>query len=382
MAPRRSKRKAPANNSVNNINMPSNTVNSINMPNLSPQTPVNSQPLTVSTNNITSSNHTQNPIIHVQNFDGNNMQINFFIDQIKDLADTYNWNDKYTLMYTKSKLIGKAQVFVNQAQEIKKFENTEELFSKLRNFFKVQSLATNINDFHNFVILPQESIQNTAHRLDLIAHRVYKDMDNDNLEKIKFVKFLQVIPSNIRAKLLENNITTYPEAIEKAELMQNCATNNKILNCDKEENEKFDNLTHQINSLQASIEKIEKDKTENAKKRAKDKSHKNSDNHFHTKQRGNIGNVKRNFRAGRFNVRGRRNFRNYRGGNNYGNRNDNYRNNYHNYNKIQCQICDTWGHSAKFCNIQNSYQNTSSNHNLTNNHTFPALTNPIINHPN
>lgn len=63
------------------------------------------------------------------------MQVNFFIDQIKDLADTYKWNDKYTLMYTKSKLIGKAQAFITEAQEIKRCTNTDELFSKLKNFF-------------------------------------------------------------------------------------------------------------------------------------------------------------------------------------------------------------------------------------------------------
>lgn len=252
-------------------------------------------------------------------------------------------------------------------------------------------MAANINDFHNFIILPQEGTQNTAHRLDLISHRVYKDIEHISLERIKFVKFLQIVPSDIRAKLLENNINTYPEAVEKAELIQNCAASNKILNSNEEEHDKFNNLTHQINSLQASIEKIEKDKTENTKRVKKDKSHKNNNNHFHSKQRGNIGNVKRNFRGGRFNVRNRKNFRNFRGGSSTTyNRNDNYNdrtnnyNNSNNYNKIQCQICYIWGHSGRYCDkIQNFHQdNTSSNHNFPVNQSFPAITNPIINHPN
>lgn len=360
MAPRKSKRRAAT-----------NTVNTINMPNLSPQTQVNNQPLIVN-DQINTNSHNITPIIHVQNFNGNNMQINFFIEQIKDLSETYNWNDKYTLMYTKSKLTGKALELINQAQEINKFTNTEELFKKLKTLFKVQSIATNINDFHNFAILSEENIQNTAHRLDLVAHRVYKDVDNESLNKIKFVKFLQVIPSKFREKILENNISNYQEAVEKAELLQNCDANNKILNGGKEEDNRFSDLTHQVNSLQASIENIEKSKQENSKHG--NKANKSKNNHFHNKNRGNIGNVKRNFRNGRYNIRNRRNFRNHRGGSNYKD-NGNYR--VDNHNQIQCQFCDRWGHSAKYCyNFQNNFPNYTQTQN------YPAIDNPIINHPN
>ena len=76
------------------------TVNSPSMPNLSPK---NTMSDISSSNNLrhNPSNAFNNPIINIQPFDGNSEQVIFFMNQIKQLATILNWNDTYTIAYTK-----------------------------------------------------------------------------------------------------------------------------------------------------------------------------------------------------------------------------------------------------------------------------------------
>lgn len=73
--------------------------------------------------------------------------VNYFINQIKDVAELNKWNEKVTLLYAKSKLTGKAQTLITQAEEIRKFNSIEELLEKLNEFFKGKSFTKDINYF-------------------------------------------------------------------------------------------------------------------------------------------------------------------------------------------------------------------------------------------
>lgn len=65
--------------------------------------------------------------------------------------------------------------------------------------------------------------------MDPITHRIYTNIeDPTDLVKIKYA-ILQVIPSSIRLRILDNNVTTYAEAVEKVEHIQSCINNNEIL---------------------------------------------------------------------------------------------------------------------------------------------------------
>lgn len=346
------------------------TVAAINMPNLSPQTPTSSSPTSniVSYNNNNTANaQTHIPVINIQNFNGNT-PVNYFINQVTELAEINKWDNKLTLLYAKSKLEGKAQTLINQAEEIKRFSSPEELFNKLKNNFKEKSLAENLNEFNNFQMLPDESITNLAHRLDLITHRVYGE-DTISMDKTKFLKFVQLIPPEMRQNILENKIETYQEAVDKAQLIQDCRKNTNILNHNKEE-EKFSNITHQINSLQQSIEKIQTDKQSNTNIKSRGKFNKFNKQNFHSKRRGNIGKVKNNYnRDWNTNTAFKRNFRGRNFNNNY---NSNNRQN------IRCQLCLEWGHTARQC----SQLQVPSQENVTNTNNFPAIPYHTSNHPN
>lgn len=112
-------------------------------------------------------------------------------------------------------------------------------------------------------MLPQETIANLSHRLDLITQRVYCDVeDTTTVNKTKFIKFLQINPTEMRTNILKNEINTYTKAVKRVEFIQDCIKSNQILNCNNEEG-KLNNLTHQINSLQESVEKIQKSKQQN-----------------------------------------------------------------------------------------------------------------------
>lgn len=79
-------------------------------------------------------------------------------------------------------------------------------------------------------MLPAESISNLAHRYDSStpkAHNTIKEVDA--LNAIKFNKFISIIPSNYRVHILQNNIVTYGEAVEKARLLQDCKVNNELI---------------------------------------------------------------------------------------------------------------------------------------------------------
>lgn len=108
--------------------------------------------------------------------------------------------------------------------------------------------------------------------------------------------------------ILKNEINTYAEAVKRIVLIQDCIKSNTILKC-KNEEEKFNNLT-QINSLQESVENIQKSKQQNHNFQTKGKFKKIHTHNFHNKHRKNIGNVKQNFGRGRnSNTIARRNFR-------------------------------------------------------------------------
>lgn len=343
------------------------TVAAINMPNLSPQTPIappSTSNIIINQNDSNNSiNQNYIPFINVQNFDGNNISVNYFINQIKDVADLNKWNEKVSLLYAKSKLTGKAQTLITQAEEIRKFNSIEELFEKLNDFFKGKSFAENINEFESFQMLPQETIINLAHRLDLTTHRIYGDVqDTTTVNKTKFIKFLQIIPPEMRSSILENEINTYEDAVKRATLIQNSINSNKVLKCNNDDEDKFGNLTQQINSLHESVEKIQKYK-QNQNYQNRNSFKKIRAHNLHNRNKTNFGNVKQNFRP-----TARRNFRRGRFIS---------RPNHNNQDNVKCQLCFSWGHSARQCN-----QFQQPNQNVSNTNNFPAIPFHPNNHPN
>lgn len=65
----------------------------------------------------------------------------------------------------------------------------------------------------------------------------------------------------MRSSISKNEIGTYAEAVKRVTLIKDCINSNKVLKGNNDDDEdKFGNLTQQINSLHESVEKIQKSK--------------------------------------------------------------------------------------------------------------------------
>lgn len=355
MPPRRG-RKGRADVRSTSSDISTNTNSDLTMPILTPS----------GANNQTSGVKINIPNIQIQKFDGNPDELNFFINQIKDIARINQWSDDIILAYATANVNGQAKQLISQKLEFTQFESSEHLFEELRNHFTQTSIASHMVEYNNLKMLPNETISNLNHRLDFLANKVYSKVTQNALDEIKFVKFIQVIPPNYRLLILQNNISDYKLAVEKAKLAQECELQNSVFtSTPTTQNDRFSELSEQVNNIQTAINEF------------KEKSSENKTNfNFHNKRRNH-----NNFRGRRGNFRGRifkynrgnrRNFRQPHR-NNYRNVSDNGHNTQaiSQESNIVCQLCFCLGHSARECG-------TAPAINLP--HNQNSL--PAINHPN
>lgn len=133
-------------------------------------------------------------------------------------------------MHARSKLKGPALNFFIQKTEYNPIPTSAELFSVLRAQFRKHNECHAISDFHTLAMQADESIQNFAHRLDSLAPKVHEVIkDKEALNAIKFNKFISVIPNNFHIHILQNNIKTYSNAVDKAALLEVCNINNQFI---------------------------------------------------------------------------------------------------------------------------------------------------------
>lgn len=144
------------------------------------------------------------PAINIVPFSGKPDMLEYFVTQLKEMQYFFKWDDRYLLIMAKSKLVDKAQTYISQVAETRQIKSSEELFQLLRTFFKVKPVGALISELDNLKMLPAENIQNLAHRIDILASKVYKNTPLEELNKLKFVKFIALIPPEIRIFVLQH----------------------------------------------------------------------------------------------------------------------------------------------------------------------------------
>lgn len=78
--------------------------------------------------------------------------------------------------------------------------------------------------------MPAETIKNLAHRFKVLAANVYADkQDPQARDTVIYMKFLQVIPWNLRIKIKEEGIADYRAAVEKKHDLQEILHKEKVL---------------------------------------------------------------------------------------------------------------------------------------------------------
>lgn len=170
-------------------------------------------------------------------------------------------------------------------------------------------------------MLPQETIKNFAHRLNVLSSKVYTNIkDKESIDHIKFVKFVACLPSNIRVKLQEEDIKTFDKAVDRAQILQDIFVQEQIL---------IQPATHSIDSVQEQLTKLT-EKINYLTLSDKNKSVEKSPESFHERSRPRKDYLQSNFKS-------RSTF-------NSGNRFRRQQNE-----TIRCQLCHRRNHTADTC---------------------------------
>lgn len=315
------------------------------------------------------------PAINVLPFSGKPETLDFFISQLRDLQKFFKWDDRFLLMMAKSRLVDKAQAYISQVSTTKTIESAEELFQLLTKFFKKKPIAALIAEVENIRLLPAETIQNFAHRLDLAVAKVYVDIPEAELNKIKFVKFLALIPPEFRIFILQHTSSNYEVAVEKAILAQECAISESILN-EKAESSQINQLTQKINALTLSIQKNQNNSNNNDNSTA-DRQNENKDQVPELSRRQNVHYRRQTSYNNRGYFRSRGGINKFKNQESYRNSAPSFQNSRQN---DRCQLCHNFGHSARFCKMYGFQPRQNSNNNR--NHFYNRRNNGRRYNPN
>lgn len=203
--------------------------------------------------------------INISPFTGDAEQLEFFITQVTEVANCNHWSDIETLTFARSKLQGPALTYYIQKTEYHPISTTQELFAVLRAQYKKVNTCRAITDFNTLTMHTDESVRNFAHRLDSLAPKAHESVkDREALNSIKFNKFISVIPNGFRVHILQNNIKTYNEAVEKAILLEDCAASNEYICQASAQSTPIQELRSEINSLRETISQYGNDPNKNS----------------------------------------------------------------------------------------------------------------------
>lgn len=168
--------------------------------------------------------------INITNFEGDHELLPFFFDQIRSVAEINKYNQQTTISLLKSKLTGPALKFFCQNPELLKSNDLDFIEKEFSAFFSPPSKCAASIELSGLTLLPAETIKNFAHRLNVLAATVYADITDKNAhDKIKFMKFLEAIPSNLRIKIQEEGIYDYKTAVDRAQVLHEILHTEKVL---------------------------------------------------------------------------------------------------------------------------------------------------------
>lgn len=311
--------------------------------------------------NSSINSHSQNFMVNITPFDGDADTLDHFFSQIRQLEAINKWSEQQTAIFLKSKLTGNALQYLLDSPSIRDSQDVKQIHDQFKTFFGNTEESTSIFDFEAIRLNPDESIRNFAHRLNVVTSRVYKDLSDNAMSKIKFTKFMASLPSNIRLSLLQTEISDYSAAVEKAQKLQNQLNKDKVL-INANSDSVVNTLSCELLQLRAELE--------NLKKNTQDKENQ-SIHHIDTHAKSSRYKSRNTFqRNTNFSYPRRQNFQDNRVSKN------NYRNQAPRRHIVVCQLCDKRGHEAKNCfSLQNfqEFQRNTRNSNRLNPSTRPFV---------
>lgn len=292
----------------------------------------------------------QNFTISVPPYNGDSDYTTHFFDLIKQNAIINKWSNDQMILFVKSKLAGAALKMYLESPDLQCSDDISSFENAFKTFFQKHNDQFTITDFNNLTFMPDESVRHFCHRLHVLTTKVYKNVsDSTALDSIKLNKLLSVLPANIRIKLLEEKVTTFNKAMERAHEIQSIYVSEfqpKNNNCDQSAQTIF-HLSAQVSELQQKLEAL--NKKQSVKRQSNEPRPSNSSNFISS----------RNNRYQNFSHQ-----RPYRSG--------------PNIKQIKCQLCFKFGHTANRCyryrqnyrnlyNRRNRHSERDNSHNRNNN---------------
>lgn len=93
-----------------------------------------------------------------------------------------------------------------------------------------------MSQWENLTMLSQESIQNFVLCFDLMVTQVFHTMSQEQLNNLKFVKWLVQLSTEVKLMVLQQTESDYNIAVEKAALVKRLSTNVLVHKSQKCEN--------------------------------------------------------------------------------------------------------------------------------------------------
>lgn len=205
-------------------------------------------------------------------FEGNENQcINYYIQQIEDVATLEKWDDTKKLLILRLNLKGKALEIYNSDQYMSKSNTFDELAKSLKSKFQ-KNLSFDVlqQQFSNIKLQPNQTVKSLADLIDSKAN-AYLNITStstadakDLAEKIKLQKLIESVTPEIRFELKKLAPKTFSQAISIAKNIQN-AINEENFNSNKmsqiEINTLIQNQIETNNKISLLQKQIEENKT-------------------------------------------------------------------------------------------------------------------------
>lgn len=199
--------------------------------------------------------------LNINSYDGDPDLFEFFAEQFRSFVTLNNYKASESLAFLKSKLTGAALKYYTESPRLKEISCPDTLLSELKSFFSTSSHASSLQALNSLALLPSESIKNLSHRISVLVEKVHPQIsDKTALNSIKYVKLLSSLPSEIRVKIMESNITDFNEAVERANNLQNILIENRVLNS-IQMTEPSTSLQAEVHSLRQTIEELKQSQT-------------------------------------------------------------------------------------------------------------------------
>lgn len=198
----------------------------------------------------------------IDNYYGDPENLAWFSSQIRELKELNAWSEDAALFYLKTKLKGSAQTFFASSPSCQNLETLDEALSMLKNFFGQQaSSSISINKFNSITLLPQESMRSLAHRIESAAHQAYHFINDEQaLNKIKSIQFINAIPQQVRTNLIFDNPSNFNKIVQKAVAFEDfsksqCSDKVNAVQCipKKESSDDFEKLREQMSTLTMAV---------------------------------------------------------------------------------------------------------------------------------